>query len=127
MRWAQVKVTCPTASLDDVCVVMSMVDSGLMIETPEGLIVISGCAHSGICNTVEYAKKLAGTEHVRAVLGGFHLLEMNDAAQKTIDYMRDNVEHVYLAHCTEDVVCAAFREQLPEKTEVLGAGEVLEW
>ena len=32
MRWAQVKVTCPTASLDDVCAVMSMVDSGLMIE-----------------------------------------------------------------------------------------------
>ena len=102
-------------------------DSGLMIKTQEGLIVISGCAHSGICNTVEYAKKLSGTSRVRAVLGGFHLLKMDEAAQKTIDYMRSNVEHVYLAHCTADEVCSAFCEQLPERTEILGAGKVLEW
>ncbi|MBO4873304.1 MAG: MBL fold metallo-hydrolase [Lachnospiraceae bacterium] len=102
-------------------------DSGLMIETPQGLIVISGCAHSGICNTVEYAKKLSGTKKVCAVLGGFHLLTMDAAAQKTIDYMRENVEKVYLAHCTADEVCEAFREQMPDRTEVLGAGTVLEW
>ncbi len=102
-------------------------DSGLMIETSEGLIVISGCAHSGICNTVEYAKKLSGRTKVRAVLGGFHLLSMDETAQKTLDYMRENVERVYLAHCTADEVCEAFRTQLPDRTEVLGAGRVLEW
>ena len=102
-------------------------DTGLMAETAEGLIVISGCAHSGICNTVEYAKKLAGTDRVRAVLGGFHLLQMDEAAQKTIDYMRDNVEKVYLAHCTADEVCEAFREQLPDRSEILGAGRILRW
>lgn len=39
----------------------------------KGLVVISGCAHAGTINTVEYAKKLAGTDKVYAVLGGFHL------------------------------------------------------
>lgn len=102
-------------------------DSGLAIRTGEGLVVISGCAHSGICNTVEYAKKLTGETHVRAVLGGFHLLKMDETAQKTIDYMKENTDMVCLAHCTEDEVCEAFAAQMPGRTRVLGVGIVCEW
>jgi len=39
----------------------------------KGLVVISGCGHSGIINTVNYAKKLTGVEKIYAVIGGFHL------------------------------------------------------
>ena len=39
------------------------------------MIVFSGCSHSGICNTVEYAKKITGDSRVLAVMGGFHLLD----------------------------------------------------
>lgn len=49
-------------------------DKGLVMKLKgKGLVVISGCAHAGTINTVEYAKKLAGTDKVYAVLGGFHL------------------------------------------------------
>ena len=102
-------------------------DTGLAVSTNEGLVVISGCAHSGICNTVEYAKKLTGASRVRAVLGGFHLLQMDETAQKTIDYIRENAETVWLAHCTADEVCEAFEAQLPGRTHVLGAGLICEW
>jgi metal-dependent hydrolase (beta-lactamase superfamily II) len=56
----------------------------------KGLVVISGCAHAGIINTVEYAKKLAGTDKVYAVLGGFHLTGriFDPIIQPTIDEMR---------------------------------------
>jgi 7,8-dihydropterin-6-yl-methyl-4-(beta-D-ribofuranosyl)aminobenzene 5'-phosphate synthase len=49
-------------------------DQALVINLAgKGLVVISGCAHAGIVNTVEYAKKLTGEETIHAVLGGFHL------------------------------------------------------
>jgi 7,8-dihydropterin-6-yl-methyl-4-(beta-D-ribofuranosyl)aminobenzene 5'-phosphate synthase len=45
----------------------------VMILKQKGLVVISGCSHSGIVNTVRYAQKLTGVQKVYAVLGGFHL------------------------------------------------------
>ena len=48
-------------------------DSGIVIKTEKGLVIISGCAHAGICNTIEYAKKITKENNVYAVMGGFHL------------------------------------------------------
>jgi len=45
----------------------------ILVLEAKGLVVISGCSHAGIVNTVRYAKKLAGVDKVHAVLGGFHL------------------------------------------------------
>lgn len=88
-------------------------DTGIVIDTPNGLVVISGCSHSGICNTVEYAKKITGKEKVYCVIGGFHLKECNEQTQKTIDYMKENkIERIILGHCTSDVVCDEFIKQL---------------
>ncbi len=43
------------------------------IKTSEGLIVITGCSHSGICNITEYAKHVTGINNIVTVIGGFHL------------------------------------------------------
>lgn len=48
-------------------------DSGLSWSGEDGQVVISGCAHSGICNLVERARWLTGDDRINAVLGGFHL------------------------------------------------------
>ena len=50
-------------------------DTALAYKTPHGLVVISGCAHAGICNTIEHAKNICGDERIVDVIGGFHLLE----------------------------------------------------
>lgn len=99
-------------------------DTGLAIRTGAGLVVISGCAHSGICNTVEYAKKLTGETRVAAVMGGFHLLTVDEAARETLRYMRENADRVILGHCTEDPVFRLFEEELPGRAEVLSVGRV---
>ncbi len=52
-------------------------DSGLACLTKRGLVVISGCAHSGICNMVEHARKVTGIDKVQAVIGGFHLKKVD--------------------------------------------------
>ena len=49
-------------------------DQGLVINLRDkGLVVISGCAHAGIVNAVEYAKEVSGIDNIHAILGGFHL------------------------------------------------------
>ncbi|MBV9336284.1 MAG: MBL fold metallo-hydrolase, partial [Solirubrobacterales bacterium] len=49
-------------------------DQALVVRVrDEGLLVLSGCGHAGIVNTVRYAQKLTGEQRIAAVIGGFHL------------------------------------------------------
>lgn len=76
-------------------------DSALAIKTHKGLVVISGCAHAGICNTIDYAVKVTGINKVHAVFGGFHLRSDNDQTRKTIEYFKQlNIEYIRPSHCT---------------------------
>jgi 7,8-dihydropterin-6-yl-methyl-4-(beta-D-ribofuranosyl)aminobenzene 5'-phosphate synthase len=77
-------------------------DSALAIIINNELVIVSGCAHSGICNITEYAKDLTGIKKIKAVIGGFHLKHQNYQTKKTVDYLKDNnVQHVLPSHCTE--------------------------
>lgn len=77
-------------------------DSGLAIVTSKGLIVVSGCAHSGICNMTAHAMKVTGIEKVYRVIGGFHLQNDDEVTQKTIDWMKSmQVEQLIPSHCTD--------------------------
>ncbi len=93
-------------------------DSGMVINTENGIIVIAGCSHSGICNIVEQAKKVSNNSKVLAVIGGFHLREVDENTNKVIDYMKNNVKEVILAHCTADSVCNKFVNDLKGKIKV---------
>lgn len=101
-------------------------DSGIVLKTDNGIVVISGCAHSGICNTIEYAKKVAKDNRVLAAIGGFHLKEINDQTNKTIDYIIENdIKYLYPAHCTSDSVCEEFTKRMSGKVKVLSTGMCL--
>lgn len=87
-------------------------DSGLVIKTSHGLVVITGCAHSGICNMVEYACKISGTDKVLAVFGGFHLKGETDVTTRTIQYLKQKgVTRVCPSHCTTLPALAAFSRE----------------
>lgn len=80
-------------------------DTGLALMTGKGLVVITGCAHSGIINTVEYALALTGAAAVYAVVGGLHCKGASEAyVQKTHDYLKARVSCVYGCHCTGDAL-----------------------
>ena len=94
-------------------------DSGIVIKTDNGIIVISGCSHSGICNTIEQAKKIANENRICAVMGGFHLKEVDEMTQETIKYFaNNNVASAYMGHCTSDEVINEFKKQLEGKCKV---------
>lgn len=99
-------------------------DSGLVIKLEDEIVIISGCAHSGICNMIEYAKKVTGINKIRAVIGGFHLKYNNQQTQETIKYLKSqDIQEIYPSHCTELPALAAFYEEF--KIKHLKSGMVL--
>jgi 7,8-dihydropterin-6-yl-methyl-4-(beta-D-ribofuranosyl)aminobenzene 5'-phosphate synthase len=94
-------------------------DQGLVIRIKgKGLVVMSGCAHAGIINTVEYAKKITGTSKVYAVLGGFHLTGavFDPVIQPTVDAMKNiDPDYIIPLHCTGWKAINRFNEAMPDK------------
>jgi len=86
-------------------------DSALVAIIDEQLVVISGCAHSGICNICEYAKKITGLSKIKAVMGGFHLKKKDRQTLKTIEYFKANgIKTILPSHCTQLPAKALFLE-----------------
>ena len=83
----------------------------------KGLVVLSGCAHRGIVNTVKQAQKMTGIEKVYAVMGGFHLTNAKpEVIQKTVaDIKAINPEYIVPTHCTGFEAISAFAREMPDK------------
>ena len=78
-------------------------DSALAYKSPEGLVIITGCSHSGICNIVETAKKVCGDDRVVDIVGGFHLQDPSkEQLEGTIKTMQAlQPRSVRACHCTD--------------------------
>jgi len=78
-------------------------DSAIAIKTDQGLVIVTGCSHSGICNIIEYAKKICDEPRVRDVIGGFHLLNTNkDRLKSTVEYFKNQkIKKIHPCHCTD--------------------------
>ena len=75
-------------------------DSAIVYKSEKGLFIITGCSHSGICNIIEYAKKVCNETKIYGVIGGFHLFENDEILKNTIKYFKDNnIELLYPCHC----------------------------
>ena len=90
----------------------------------KGLVVVSGCAHRGIVNTVKHIQKMAGIEKVYAVVGGFHLVNAKpEVIEKTIaDLKAINPEFIVPAHCSGFEATVAFSKAMPEQFILNTAG-----
>jgi 7,8-dihydropterin-6-yl-methyl-4-(beta-D-ribofuranosyl)aminobenzene 5'-phosphate synthase len=77
-------------------------DLALIIKSPEGLVVVLGCGHRGIINTLHHARELTGVERIRMVIGGTHLIQASrERLDLTIAELRDlGVERLGVSHCT---------------------------
>jgi len=82
----------------------------------KGLVVLSGCAHTGIVNAVRQAQKISGTEKVHAIIGGFHLINAKpERIQSTVaDIKAMKPDHIVPAHCTGFEAVMAFNKEMPD-------------
>ena len=75
-------------------------DSALAIRTGEGLFIVTGCSHSGICNIVSYACAVCGDSRVAGIIGGFHLPRVNSRVEKTAEFLASlHPGPLYPCHC----------------------------
>jgi 7,8-dihydropterin-6-yl-methyl-4-(beta-D-ribofuranosyl)aminobenzene 5'-phosphate synthase len=90
----------------------------------KGLVVISGCAHAGIVNTVKQAQKVSGTDKLHAVMGGFHLINAKpELIQSTVaDIKAMKPDHIVPSHCTGYESTVAFSKEMPEAFTLNTAG-----
>lgn len=90
----------------------------------KGLVVLSGCAHAGIVNTVKHVQKISGISKVHAILGGFHLINAEpEIIWNTIaDIQEINPEIIAPAHCTGFEAVVAFSNSMPDAFTLNTAG-----
>ncbi len=100
-------------------------DQSLVLNTPQGLVVITGCGHAGIINILTFAREQFPDEPVQAVIGGLHLYSASDhQLDWTADKMREfKVANVIGAHCTGIEAVYHIRERLglPRGSAVVGS------
>lgn len=100
-------------------------DMALVLEIPEGLVVVLGCGHAGLLNTLAHARRTFGSQ-IRAVLGGAHLFDLSEEKiDHIISVLREKYgsPRLYLNHCTGDRALRALRRAFPDRVIPCPAGQ----
>ncbi len=99
-------------------------DQALIITTEPGLVVILGCAHRGIINTLYHARKLTGVKKIDTVLGGCHLMEASEErVWLTIAALKElGVQRLGVSHCTGLAASAIMAREFGNKFFFNNAG-----
>jgi 7,8-dihydropterin-6-yl-methyl-4-(beta-D-ribofuranosyl)aminobenzene 5'-phosphate synthase len=94
-------------------------DRGVVVKVKDkGLIIVGGCSHAGIINTVKHAQKVTRTNKIHAVLGGFHLTGpmFEPIIEPTIEEMKKvDPTFVIPMHCTGWKAINQFAEKMPSQ------------
>lgn len=103
-------------------------DQSLVLETDKGLVVILGCCHAGLINTLEHVACLTGRRDVYAIIGGTHLgFCGQDQLEKTIAALKDwGIKKVAASHCTGFAASARLSREMPKEFQVAMVGYTLE-
>jgi 7,8-dihydropterin-6-yl-methyl-4-(beta-D-ribofuranosyl)aminobenzene 5'-phosphate synthase len=105
-------------------------DQALVLETGVGLLIILGCAHSGMINTIEYARKMTGESRVFGVVGGTHL-GFGDARRErlamTIKSLKSyDLKLLAVSHCTGLLTACKLASEFEDRFIFNNAGTVIE-
>lgn len=89
-------------------------DMSMWFETDKGLVILLGCCHSGIVNTVNYIRKVSGIEKISGIVGGMHLIRASkERMDKTLEAMKSwNMDFLIPCHCTGDNAMQQMKDYL---------------
>jgi 7,8-dihydropterin-6-yl-methyl-4-(beta-D-ribofuranosyl)aminobenzene 5'-phosphate synthase len=104
-------------------------DVSLCIHTSQGLIVVTGCSHAGIVSITKKAIRIMGVDRVKAIIGGFHLINADDnLIDRTVkDLAEMQIEQIYSGHCTGSDAEYKLRQVFGSRFHRLHSGRVIEF
>ncbi len=104
----------------------SIVEQALVVETRDGLVVITGCAHPGVAEMVRQAQAVVGGK-IAYLVGGFHLYQTDQGLLPSIitEVHQLGVEKIMPAHCTGDAAKALFHTEYGENYVEGGVGRTV--
>ena len=99
-------------------------DAALAIDTDKGLVILLGCAHAGLINTVEWFRRNLGEPRIHAIVGGTHLGPASDEQfSATVDYLaRLEFDRLGVSHCTGQIRSAQLYAKFPNKVFFANVG-----
>ena len=102
-------------------------DQGLFFEVDDGLVVVVGCAHAGVVNTLRQAARLTDSKGIHAVFGGMHLLQASDERlRKTVQAFRElGLRRIGPCHCTGENAITLFEREFQEELFRCQTGTVM--
>jgi len=102
-------------------------DQAAFIETGHGTVVILGCAHAGVINTLRYIQNLTDNRPIHTVIGGMHLHRASEKRMKrTVTALRElNVHRIFPCHCTGFDAAARLANELPGHVSTCPVGTIL--
>lgn len=102
-------------------------DQAVFFQTPAGLVVLLGCAHAGVVNTLTYIQGLTGGKRVHTVLGGMHLGSASASRmEETVAYLRQTKPGCLApAHCTGMAATARLWTEFPGRCSLAATGTAL--
>jgi len=106
-----------------------MDDQAMFLETTKGIVVLLGCAHAGVVNTLDHIHAAARQARIHAVLGGMHLLHASeDRLEQTVRRLRElDVQRIGLAHCTGFAAMARLYQDLPGRCFLCTTGTTVDF
>ena len=77
-------------------------DLALVVKSSKGLVIVLGCSHRGMINTIKHARRIAGEDQIQTLIGGTHLFPKSmEQRIQTIDALKEiGVERIGVSHCT---------------------------
>lgn len=89
-------------------------DLALWFETDKGLVIATGCCHSGLMNTINHIRQISGQQRVRGIIGGLHLLRASEARMtETIRVLSGlKLDFLIPLHCTGELQIKALQTAL---------------
>ena len=103
-------------------------DQSLLLETEKGLVLLLGCCHSGLINTLEHVANKTGSRDVYAVIGGTHLgFCAQEQLTSTVAALRGmGIKKLAASHCTGFAASARLLREFPKEFQVAMVGYTLE-
>lgn len=116
--------------IDGVMETETFLDDGALILwiKRKGLVIVTGCAHSGIINTIHHCQKIGGNKKIHAVIGGFHITQASpQRVSKTVQALKEKkIDYLVPLHCTGFEAMASIWQAFPKNFIIPSVGTRIE-